>query len=258
MTEWDAQAYARISALQQAMAAEVLSLLNMRGANSILDLGCGNGKITAVIAARVPEGRVVGVDASADMIAYAKEHFGAATHHNLSFEVSDIRGIDYGEEFDLVVSFNALHWIPEQDVALRAICAAMKQGGAAQLRMVPQGERKSLEDVLEETRKSERWSSYYDGYLAPYLHLTPEAYSALAGECGLRTVSVDVKDKSWDFGTREGFSAFGSVTFVEWTRRLPEEAKPAFIDDVMTRYAAVSGNDRTFRFYQMDIRLAKV
>ncbi len=258
MTEWNAQAYARISALQQAMAAEVLSLLDMKDAKSILDLGCGNGKITAVIAVRVPEGRVVGVDASADMIAYAKEHFGEATHHNLSFEVSDIRKISYEEEFHLVVSFNALHWIPQQDVALRAICTAMKQGGAAQLRMVPQGERKCLEDVLEETRKSERWSSYFDGFLAPYLHLTPEEYSALAAQCGLRTVSVDVNDKSWDFGSREGFSAFGSVTFVEWTRRLPDEAEPAFIDDVLTRYAAVAGNDRTFRFYQMDIRLTKV
>jgi trans-aconitate 2-methyltransferase len=257
MTEWNAQAYARISALQQAMAAEVLSLLNMKDAKSVLDLGCGNGKITAVIAARVPEGRVVGVDASADMITYAKEHFSTETHHNLSFEVSDIRKIDYKDEFDLVVSFNALHWVPQQDVALRAIDAAMKQGGAAQLRMVPEGERKSLEDVLEETRRSERWRRYYEGYLAPYLHLTPEEYSALAAQCGLRTVSVDVADKSWDFGTREGFSAFGSVTFVEWTRRLPEEAKPAFINDALDRYTVVAGNERTFRFYQMDIRLAK-
>ena len=70
-------------------------------------------------------------------------------------------------------------------------------------------------------------------------------------------MSVDVKDKSWDFGTREGFCAFGSVTFVEWTRRLPEEAKPAFIDDALDRYAIVAGNDRTFRFYQMDVRLTK-
>ena len=256
MTEWNALGYAKISALQQAMAAEVLSLLDVKDAQSILDLGCGNGRITAEIAARVPEGRVVGVDASADMIAFAKEHYDAA-RPNLRFEVSDIRKIGFKEEFDLLVSFNALHWIPEQDIALRAICAAMKPGGTAQLRLVPKGERKSLEDVLEETRKSEKWSSYYDGYMDPYLHLTAEEYSSLAAQCGLRTVSVDVKDKSWDFGSREGFYAFGSVTFVEWTRRLSEEAKPAFINDVLDRYSAVVGDDRTFRFYQMDIRLAK-
>jgi trans-aconitate 2-methyltransferase len=257
MTEWNAPEYARISALQQAMAAEVLALLDLKGAKSVLDLGCGNGKVTAVIAARIPEGRVVGVDASAEMIAFASEHFSPETFPNLSFAVSDIRGITFKDEFDLVVSFNALHWIPKQDDALRAINAAIKSGGAAQLRLVPKGERKSLEDVLEETRKSPNWASYFDGYSDPYLHLTPQEYSALAERAGLHTVSLHVKDKSWDFGSRDGFFAFGSVTFVEWTRRLPEEAKPQFINDVLDRYSLVAGDERTFRFYQMDIRLAK-
>jgi trans-aconitate 2-methyltransferase len=257
MTEWNAPEYARISALQQAMAAEVLSLLDLKDAKSVLDLGCGNGKVTAVIAARIPEGRVVGVDASAEMIAFASEHFSPETFPNLSFAVSDIRGIGFREEFDLVVSFNALHWIPKQDEALRAIHAAMKSGGAAQLRLVPKGERKSLEDVLEETRKSPKWAGFYEGYQDPYLHLTPPEYSALAEQAGLHVVSVDVKDKSWDFGSREGFFAFGSVTFVEWTRLLPEEAKPEFINDVLDRYSVVAGDMRTFRFYQMDVRLTK-
>jgi trans-aconitate 2-methyltransferase len=257
MTEWNAAGYARISALQQAMAAEVLALLDLRDARSVLDLGCGSGRITSEIAARLPEARVVGVDASVEMIVYATEKYVGEARPNLRFEAADIRKVGFREEFDLVVSFNALHWIPEQSVALRAIHAAMKPDAAAQLRLVPKGERKSLEDVLEETRKSEKWSSYFDGFHDPYLHMTSEEYTALVAQCGLRTVSVDVKDKSWDFGTREGFYAFGSVTFVEWTRRLPEEAKPVFINDVLDRYAVVAGNDRTFRFYQMDIRLAK-
>ena len=257
MTEWNAAGYAQISALQQTMAAEALSLLDVKDAKSVLYLGCGNGRITAEIAARVPEGRVVGIDASADMVAFARKKYGEAVQPNLRFEVCDICKVAYKDEFDLVVSFNALHWIPQQDEALRAIWSAMKRGGAAQLRLVPKGERKSLEDVLEETRTSPKWESYYDGYHDPYLHLTAEEYAALAEQNKLRVVSVDVNDKSWDFGSREGFFAFGSVTFVEWTRRLPEEAQPAFIHDVLDSYSAVAGDDHTFRFYQMDIRLAK-
>jgi trans-aconitate 2-methyltransferase len=257
MTEWNALGYAKISALQQAMAAEVLALLDLKDAKSVLDLGCGNGRITAEIASRAPDSKVVGVDASAGMIAFAVEQYGEAVRPNLRFEVRDIRKIAFWDEFDLVVSFNALHWIPQQDVALRAISTAMKPGSAAQFRLVPKGERKSLEDVLEETRKSERWRAYFDGFLDPYLHLTEKEYLALAEKCGLLAVSVDVKDEAWDFGSRDGFFAFGSVTFVEWTQRLPEEAKPGFIHDVIDRYSAVAGDDHTFRFYQMDIRLAK-
>jgi len=254
MTEWNAAGYSHIATLQEAMAAEVLALLNVTGEERVLDLGCGNGKVTADIATRVPEGYVVGLDASAEMIAFANEHF---SHPNLRVETCDIRQLAYREEFDLVVSFNALHWIPDQETALRAIRSAMKPDGLAQLRLVPDGGRKSLEMVLEETRKSARWAPYYEGFHDPYLHLTPEQYAALAERNGLRVHDLHVGDKSWDFGSRAGFAAFGSVTFVEWSKRLPESERPTFVDDVLKRYAELVGDDHTFRFYQMDITLLR-
>jgi trans-aconitate 2-methyltransferase len=161
MTEWNASGYARVGELQEAMAAEVLSLLHLAGTERVLDLGCGSGQVTAEIAARVPGGDVVGVDASADMIAFASSHFGFPLRPNLRFQTGDIRRLSFLEEFDLVVSFNALHWIPDQDEALRSIAAAMKSDGQAQLRLVPAGPRKSLENVIEETRLSSRWSRYF-------------------------------------------------------------------------------------------------
>jgi trans-aconitate 2-methyltransferase len=155
MTEWNAPAYACIAGLQEAMAAEVLALLKLKGSEKVLDLGCGNGNVTAEIAARVPDGLVVGVDASTDMISFAASHYSPSAHPNLHFETCDIRRISLREKFDLVVSFNALHWIPDQDEALRAIRSALKSDGLAQLRLVPDGERKGLETVIEETRKSQ-------------------------------------------------------------------------------------------------------
>ena len=71
MTEWAASEYARISQLQETMAAEVLSLLDLKGIERVLDVGCGNGKVTAEIASRVPHGTVLGIDSSAEMVAFA-------------------------------------------------------------------------------------------------------------------------------------------------------------------------------------------
>ena len=259
MTEWDAADYARISGLQQAMAAEALALLNLNGSERILDVGCGNGKITAEIAARDTQGSVVGVDPSHEMIEFASTHYGPALRPNLRFEVADARQLPYRNEFDLVVSFNALHWIPQQDEALRSIHSALTSGGRAQLRLVPKGKRKSLENVLYETCLSPRWAAYYHDFHDPYLHLTPEEYTALAERCDLRVDRVHTEDKAWDFGSRSAFIAFGNVTFVEWTRYLPDDQKPAFIVDVLDRYRAVvadrPGQENTFKFYQMDITL---
>jgi trans-aconitate 2-methyltransferase len=260
MTEWNASEYARISELQQAMAEEVLSLLDLKGSKRILDVGCGNGKITAEIASRVPEGTVLGVDSSADMIAFASGNFGSKLRHNLRFEIADARRLPFRDEFDLVVSFNALHWIHEQDEVLRSIRSTMRTDGIAQLRLVPAGERKSLENVIEETRLSLSWVRYFREFRDPYLHLTPEQYGELAERNGLRVGRIHTQAKAWDFKSRSAFLAFGSVTFVEWTRFIPEAERLAFVADVLDRYQVVaadqSGEENTFKFYQMDVTLS--
>jgi trans-aconitate 2-methyltransferase len=298
MTEWNAPEYARLSALQAAMGEEALALLELKGNERILDIGCGNGKITREIAARVPQGSVLGVDASADMIAFAASHLDGAP--NLEFLVADVRHLPFQHEFDLVVSFNALHWIPEQGQALDSIRSAMKstdlgqsgvaqsgvaqsgvaqsgvaqsgvaqsgvaqsgvaQSGVAQLRLVPRGERKSLENVLEETRLSPRWIRYFENFHDPYLHLTPEQYEAVAEEHGLHVRRMHTEAKVWDFQSRSAFLAFSSVTMVEWTQHLPEAERTAFITDVLDHYQRVAadapGEEHLFRFYQMDITLS--
>jgi trans-aconitate 2-methyltransferase len=257
MTEWNAPEYARVSALQKAMAEEALSLLALEGAERVLDVGCGNGRTTAEIAARLPLGSVLGVDSSADMIGFASRNFGSARRPNVRFEVADARHLTFQNEFDLVVSFNALHWIPEQGEALRSIRSALKPDGVARLRLVPAGQRKSLENVIEETRLSSRWVRYFGTFHDPYLHLKPEEYGALAERCGLRVRHIHTQAKAWDFTSRAAFVAFASVTFVEWTRYVPTDETLDFIHDVLDRYRSVAadrpGEENTFKFYQMDV-----
>src|SRR5260370_3525115 len=180
MTEWDAAEYYRRSSLQEAMAQEVLALLDLKGSDRILDVGCGDGNLTAEIASRAPRGSVVGADPSRDMIGFAQRHFGPATRSNLRFEVADARCLPFKNEFDLVVSFNALHWIPEQDAALTSIHSALISEGGAQLRLVAAGARKSLENVAEETRRTSEWGAYFRDFHDPYLHLTSHPDTAIA------------------------------------------------------------------------------
>jgi trans-aconitate 2-methyltransferase len=260
MTEWLADDYNQQSSLQRTMAEEQLSKLILQGTERILDVGCGDGEITAAIAPRVPFGSVLGVDPSQDMIAFASSHFGPPAHANLRFDVVDVRQLPYRNEFDLVVSFNALHWVPEQGAALASIGAAMKPGGKALLRFVPQGQRKSLEDIIEEVRHHERWAPYFAGFRKPYVHFAAEDYRALAEKSGLRFVRLSIEDKAWDFKTRDSFVAFAQATFVEWTQHLPENQWHPFIADVLDRYQAVAADGpselNTFKFYQMEAMLS--
>lgn len=260
VTEWDAAAYAEMSDLQREMAAQVLPLLELHGDERVLDVGCGEGKITALMASRVLRGEVIGVDSSHDMVAFARAHFGSGAHSNLRFQVADARALPFKDAFDLVVSFNALHWVHDQDPVLRSIHATLKRNGRAQLRMVTAGARKSLESVVEDVRLSPRWRRHFADFADPYLRLTPEQYVAVAERNGFHSVRVQTRDEIWDFRTRAAFFTFCSVGLVAWTQRLPESERKPFIEDVLDHYGVITGDrpgaETIFRFYQTDFALA--
>ena len=91
--KWDAADYAANSAVQQSWARELIARLKLRGDEHVLDVGCGDGKVTAEIARAVPRGAVMGVDASAEMIKFAKKTFPTAKSPNLKFSICDAREI---------------------------------------------------------------------------------------------------------------------------------------------------------------------
>lgn len=256
MTEWNAGGYYRQSALQKWVADEHLASLSLTDGDRVLDVGCGDGKITAEIADRLPRGSVLGVDPSTGVIAFARERF---QRKNLDFAAGDATRLAYREEFDLIVSFNALHWVLDQAAALSSISRALRSGGRAFLELVPQAERRSIEDVLEATRGSSGWAQYFTQYRTPFLHLSPEEYASLAEGSGLRVERIVTERKQWDFGSREGFVDWARITFVEWTRMIPDAERDRFIGDVLDAYAQV-GDDAgpsVFVFYQMEVELRR-
>lgn len=261
MTEWLAADYHEQSSLQQVMAEESLAALTLARDERILDIGCGDGKVTAAIASRVPAGSVVGVDPSRDMVDFASKRFGPPEHSNLRFEVGDARRLPFRDEFDLAVSFNALHWVAEQSAALGSIHAALRPGGRAVLRFVCKGDRPSLEDVIEQVRQEPRWAAAFTEFQQPYAHFTPDAYGDMATAAGFRVDALRVSDRTWDFQTRDAFAAFARATFVFWTSRLPEPQWRPFIAAVLDRYQLVASLSprslQAFKFYQLEVTLTR-
>jgi trans-aconitate 2-methyltransferase len=255
VTEWDAKRYDQVDALQKWVADKHLARLELEGSERVLDIGCGEGKISAEIAQRLPGGSVLGIDASTRMISFARSHFPKSEFPNLGFETADARALPYQNAFDLVVSFNALHWVHDQDAALRGICTALKRSGRTFLQFVPQGERQCLEDVIEATCRAERWAGCFGAdHRPPYVHFTPEEYARLAQRNGLQVERLEHELYSWDFGGREGFAEWADVTFVEWTGKIPKSEHAAFIADVLDRYERIdeTGRPGLFQFYQME------
>lgn len=138
---WDADDYSRNSQLQSGWAGELLGKLALQGDERILDLGCGDGRTTAILAARLPAGSAVGIDSSAEMIALAREHFPAESHPTLRFQLADAGSLPFAGAFDVVFSNAALHWVLDHRPLLAGIRRALVPGGRLLLQMGGEGQR---------------------------------------------------------------------------------------------------------------------
>src|SRR5689334_16132090 len=117
MTDWSGEDYATISDLQRSMAEEASKALEYAGDEQILDVGCGDGYVTRSLAGLVPNGFVVGVDPAPGMLSEAASHRSSAASGPV-FVRADVRNLPFAQRFDVAVSFNALHWVPQQLQAL--------------------------------------------------------------------------------------------------------------------------------------------
>jgi trans-aconitate 2-methyltransferase len=122
---WDAQTYDRVSDVQVAWAETLLARLPLRGDETVLDAGCGSGRVTRMLLERLPLGRVVGVDASVDMVAHAREALGgrATVIH------ADLTELELDEPVDAAFSNAVFHWVQDHDALFARIFAALRPGG---------------------------------------------------------------------------------------------------------------------------------
>jgi trans-aconitate 2-methyltransferase len=251
MSGWDGASYRRVNTLQQWLAARALDDVDLTGVTSLLDVGCGDGRITQELAERIPGGRCVGIDLSPGMIAVAPSASG------VTFEVGAAETMTFDDEFDLVVSFNALHWVIDQHRAVVAIAGALRSRGRAVLVFVCAGPRPSLEDVATSVTATPRWAGSFTRFTAPFVHPDPEQWQRNVRSAGLTVADVRVDDLAWDFGTREAFAAWCAVGFGGWTGDLSSDDGRAFVDEVVDAYAEATGSDHVFRFMQLVGKLAK-
>lgn len=252
LVDWDGAGYERVSALQRTMARRALAELTVRGDERCLDVGCGDGYVTRLVAVQLPRGSVLGVDPSPRMIEVARAA-PVPSGTDVRFTAGDVLDLPFQGEFDLVCSFNALHWVRDQATALHSLRRAVRDDGRLLLRFVCAGPRPSLEDVAMQVSGREPWRARLGEISAPYVHPDPTAYRQLAEGAGLTVRRADVSDEQWDFHDDEAFARWCTVGFAEWTERLAPAEVSGWVDDVVRAYRTIVPESGRFRFQQLTV-----
>ena len=234
--KWDAVDYARSSTVQQVWARELIAKLDLQGNEHLLDLGCGDGKVTAELASLLPDGHVVGVDNSQEMIELAKSSFPASDFPNLKFEVVDALDLNFNNEFDVVFSNAVLHWVSDHISVLSGISNALKPGGRILLQMGGRGNAEKVHFAMDKVCSMPEWRDYFVGLKFPYSFYGLEEYDEWLLNADLIPVRVELIPKDAAHVDRSAFEGWLRTTWLPYLQRVEKERQDEFIKQVVDYY----------------------
>jgi trans-aconitate 2-methyltransferase len=145
-TPWDARTYDVSSEPQQAWAGDVLARVHGIAEDAtVLDVGCGTGRVTEALLALVPRGRVLALDASADMVALARERLG----DRAVVWCQDVLDLELQQPVDAVVSTAALHWVSDHDRLWARLSRALRPAGVLEIQCGGQGNIERVREAID-------------------------------------------------------------------------------------------------------------
>jgi len=258
--KWNAAEYAANSVVQQSWARELIARLSLRGHERILDVGCGDGKVTAEMARAVPRGFVTGTDVSAEMIAFARKSFPPARHPNLRFEVCDARHLSRKlfsppATVDLLFSNAALHWVDDHEQFLRAASAVLHPGGRLMISCGGKGNAHDVFLALRPEMRLSRWREFFRRMPAPYFFHAPADYENWLPQHGFQCRKIKLAPKDAAYPGPDGFATWLRTTWIPYVQRVPEALREEFIAAVTRRYVAKHPPDGEDRVHVRMVRL---
>ncbi|MGD2188174.1 MAG: methyltransferase domain-containing protein [Desulfobacterales bacterium] len=233
---WDSQDYAKHSAAQYQWASELIDKLEFSGKESLLDIGCGNGTISALLAKKLPKGLVVGIDNSEPMIMSAKQNFSNAAYPNLKFYVMDAAELDFNDEFDVAFSNASLHWIKDHLSVLKGVKRSLKKSGSFLFQMGGKGNAKDVIDVLNQLINTTPWKPYFQNFVFPYGFYGIDEYKHWIREAGLKQIRLELIPKDMKQNGKEGLAGWIRTTWLPYTERIPSQLRNAFITEIVESY----------------------
>jgi trans-aconitate 2-methyltransferase len=225
--DWDARTYDRVADPQTRWGRVVLDRMPLAGDERVLDAGCGSGRVTELLADRLPAGHVVALDASAAMIEAARERL-APFSERIEFVVADLgQPLRLSQPIDAILSTATFHWVPDHDSLFANLAAVLRPGGWLVAQCGGAGNIASVRRVL---------ATIGDGWLGAAHYETPMATVARLDAAGFVDIECWLTDEPTRFEPGEPFEAFlRTVILGGHVARLAPEDRDGFVRAVAER-----------------------
>jgi trans-aconitate 2-methyltransferase len=226
---WDARTYHRVSNVQFERGLEVLDRLPLRGDETVLDAGCGSGRVTQVLERRLPRGRVVAVDADAAMAAEAR----ANLSDRAEVIVASLTDLALAEPVDAAFSNAVFHWVLDHDRLFERLHAALRPGGRLVAQCGAAGNIECVLSIVDDVAARPEYADAFRGWIKPYWFPTAEETRARLERAGF------VEARCWveghDAQPEEPRAFVETVCLGQHLERLPDDAREPFLNAVLDR-----------------------
>jgi len=252
MADWNAERYHHISAPQQVWGRRMLDRLPLEGGERVLDLGCGTGRITAEIAARVPRGFVVGLDRSQAMLATARDwlrHQGTPVR----LVLADGAALPFNRTFEAVFSGATFHWIHDHAALFRSIVTALKPGGRLVAQCGGAGNLAVLYGRAERLMREPGFAAYFEEWTDPTYFSDPDSAARRMRAAGFVDVETSLEPAPTTFDAPTDFQDFiAGVCLRHHLARLPPREKQMFLRE-LTIAAAADAPPLTLDYWRLNL-----
>jgi trans-aconitate 2-methyltransferase len=242
--DWDAATYDRVSGPQVAWAAQVLDRLALQGHETVLDAGCGSGRVTALLADRLPRGRVIAVDAAPSMVEVAREALGGRAEVRHA-ELTELR---LAEPVDAVFSNAVFHWVLDHEALFTALHALLRPGGRLVAQCGGHGNVEHFQALAREVSADEPYSQYLRGWRGPWNFARADETRDRLERAGFERVHTALQP--WPVRPPEPVAYVRSVCLGHHLEQLPERLRAGFVERVAER---AGGADMELDYVRLNI-----
>ena len=224
--DWDAASYHSLADPQEEWAREVLARLELRGDETVLDAGCGSGRVTRLLVERLPQGKVVAVDASPSMVDMVRNVLRPSDQAVLA----NLTELELDEPVDAVFSNATFHWVLDHDRLFQRLHAALRPGGRLEAQCGGEGNVAEFERAIDALGGDERFAPYLRGTLQPWNFAGVGETEARLERAGFGATRLWLERKRFQPPDPRGYlRASGLASHLE---RLPAVLHEPFVDAV--------------------------
>ncbi|MCL2157571.1 MAG: methyltransferase domain-containing protein [Methanobrevibacter sp.] len=230
--EFDGEKYKQSSKHQKEWGNRLISELELKRNELILDLGCGDGVLTEQLSLLVPNGKVIGIDASMGMIQTAKK----CKKDNLSFIPMDINDMAFINDFDIIFSNAALHWVKNHEKLLKNSLAALKPNGIIRWNFAGEGNCSNFFDIVKSVMNENEYKEYFIHFEWPWYMPSKEEYEKLIAKAGFRNVHIAYENADRYFADSDEMTKWiDQPSIVPFIKCIPDRQKESFRNEVIDR-----------------------